>query len=56
VLENNGTGAHQAIPHVHFHIIPKPNAREGLGVSWPATTLEREAGAALARKIAAAVS
>ncbi|HVN46915.1 MAG TPA: HIT family protein [Steroidobacteraceae bacterium] len=55
VLENNGRGAHQAIAHVHFHIIPKPNAREGLGVDWPARGLEREAAAALARKIAAAV-
>ena len=33
VLENNGTGAHQAIAHVHFHIIPKPNGREGLGIA-----------------------
>jgi histidine triad (HIT) family protein len=56
VLENNGSLAHQAIPHVHFHIIPKPNAREGLGVGWPQRTLEREAGASLAAKIAAAVA
>src|SRR5215467_4377450 len=49
VLENNGTGAHQAIAHVHFHIIPKPNPREGLGVGWPARSLEREAATALAR-------
>ena len=56
VLENNGGGAHQAIPHVHFHIIPKPNHREGLGVGWPATTLERETAVALARKIAEAIS
>jgi histidine triad (HIT) family protein len=55
VLENNGQGAHQAIAHVHFHIIPKPNAGEGLGVGWPARGLEREAATALARKIAAAV-
>ncbi|MBV8306242.1 MAG: HIT family protein [Gammaproteobacteria bacterium] len=55
VLENNGPAAHQAIAHVHFHIIPKPNAREGLGVGWPARGLEREAAAALAAKIAAAV-
>jgi histidine triad (HIT) family protein len=54
VLENNGTGAHQAIAHVHFHIIPKPSPREGLGVSWPAGSLAREAGAELAQKIAAA--
>jgi histidine triad (HIT) family protein len=56
VLENNGSGAHQAIAHVHFHIIPKPNHREGLGIGWPATTLEREAGAELARRIAAAIT
>jgi len=56
VLENNGAGAHQAIAHVHFHIIPKPNSREGLAIGWPQQTLERDSGAALARKIAAAIS
>jgi histidine triad (HIT) family protein len=56
VLENNGHGAHQAIAHVHFHIIPKPNAREGLGIGWPATDLDRKAAAALAKKIAGAMS
>jgi histidine triad (HIT) family protein len=55
VLENNGPGAHQAIPHVHFHIIPKPGPREGLGVGWPATSLGKEAGAELARRITAAI-
>lgn len=25
----------QAVPHVHFHIIPKPNEEQGLGISWP---------------------
>ena len=55
VLENNGSLAHQAIAHVHFHIIPKPNAREGLGVGWPATSLDSIAAAALAAKIAAAI-
>ena len=54
VLENNGRGAHQAINHVHFHIIPKPNAREGLGIGWPQTTLDPRAGLTLAAKIAAA--
>ena len=34
VLENNGPLAHQAVFHVHFHIIPKPNGTEGLGVGW----------------------
>src|SRR6201997_2697791 len=56
VLENNGTGAHQAIAHVHFHIIPKPNSREGLGIGWPMRSLESAAGGALARKIAGAIS
>ena len=55
VLENNGTGAHQAIAHVHFHIIPKPNAREGLGVGWPMSAFDHKAGAELAARIAAAI-
>ena len=56
VLENNGSGAHQAIAHVHFHIIPKPSHREGLGIGWPARSLGHEAAAALARKIASAIA
>jgi histidine triad (HIT) family protein len=56
VLENNGQAAHQAIAHVHFHIIPKPNSREGLGVGWPAKNADREAAAAMAKRIAAAIS
>ena len=55
VLENNGTRAHQAIAHVHFHIIPKPNAHEGLGIGWPLTNLSSQAGALLAKKIADAI-
>lgn len=55
VLENNGTGAHQAISHVHFHIIPKPNAREGLGIGWPMRNLEHATGAELAARITAAL-
>jgi len=54
VLENNGAGAHQAVQHVHFHIIPKPGAREGLGISWPAGHLDSDA-AALAQRIRAAL-
>jgi histidine triad (HIT) family protein len=56
VLENNGRSAHQAIPHVHFHIIPKPNAREGLGIGWPQQSLDGAAGAALAARLAAALT
>ena len=51
VLENNGTAAHQAVFHVHFHIIPKPNAGEGLGVSWPARSLEPNEAAEMVKMI-----
>ena len=56
VLENNGSDAHQAIAHVHFHIIPKPNSREGLGIGWPMTSLDMKTGASLANEIRAAVT
>ncbi|HEX4450581.1 MAG TPA: HIT family protein [Kofleriaceae bacterium] len=49
VLQNNGTLAHQAVHHVHFHIIPKYDD-SGLGIDWPAGKLEN--GAELARSIA----
>jgi len=55
VLENNGAGAHQAVSHVHFHIIPKPNPREGLGIGWPMRSLDQASGAALAARITAAL-
>ncbi|KAJ0169013.1 Hit family protein 1 [Colletotrichum tanaceti] len=35
ILQNNGRIAHQVVDHVHFHMIPKPNETEGLGVGWP---------------------
>jgi len=28
VIQNNGTFAAQVIPHVHYHIVPRPNARQ----------------------------
>jgi histidine triad (HIT) family protein len=55
VLENNGSGAHQAIAHVHFHIIPKPNAIEGLGIGWPQQAFDHKAGGELAAKLRAAL-
>ncbi|HVS77170.1 MAG TPA: HIT family protein [Steroidobacteraceae bacterium] len=51
VLENNGSAAHQAVPHVHFHIIPKPSHDRGLGIGWPAQTLDAESGSKLAAKL-----
>src|SRR5512135_1430902 len=50
VLQNNGAPAHQAVFHVHFHIIPKFDD-SGLGIDWPAGKLVD--GAQLAQAIAA---
>ncbi|KAG8744366.1 hypothetical protein FRC10_010253 [Ceratobasidium sp. 414] len=38
ILQNNGKIAHQIVPHVHFHVIPKPAATDdaGLVIGWPA--------------------
>jgi len=38
VLQNNGERAHQAVFHVHFHIIPKYEDG-GLGIEWNAGNL-----------------
>jgi len=38
LAQNNGVLAFQHVLHVHFHVIPKPNADEGLKLSlesWP---------------------
>jgi histidine triad (HIT) family protein len=51
VLQNNGELAHQAVFHVHFHIIPKYDDASGLGIGWPAGKLQD--GAALAQAIVA---
>src|ERR1700733_3039023 len=49
VLENNGAGAHQAVLHVHFHIIPRPNPNEGLGLAWAARSLDPRDAAELVK-------
>jgi histidine triad (HIT) family protein len=51
VLQNNGGEAHQAVFHVHFHIIPRFDDGTGLGIEWKPTRLD--GGAELARSIAA---
>jgi histidine triad (HIT) family protein len=56
VLQNNGVPAHQAVFHVHFHIIPKPDFELGLGVRWsPLPGFDHADGAALAKAIADAI-
>ena len=54
VLQNNGVGAHQAVFHVHFHIIPKAGG-QGLGVGWKPGKLEQARAAELAGAIARAL-
>jgi histidine triad (HIT) family protein len=50
VLQNNGAEAHQAVMHVHFHIIPKFGG-DGLGIDWPARKLADSAARELQEKI-----
>ncbi|MEO8359599.1 MAG: HIT family protein [Vicinamibacteria bacterium] len=51
ILQNNGASAHQAVFHVHFHIIPKFES-QGLGVGWTPMSTDQEALKALREKIA----
>lgn len=55
VLQNNGKSAHQAVFHVHFHIIPKFDDQRtdaGLGVGWKPTALANNVASELATRIA----
>ncbi len=56
VLENNGPLAHQAVPHVHFHVIPKPDPDVGLGIRWPAGSIDQSEAADLAERLRQAVA
>ena len=51
VLENNESLAHQAVEHVHFHIIPKPDQKSGLGIGWPASKIDHEKAAEFAASV-----
>lgn len=55
VLQNNGHAAHQAVMHVHFHIIPKIGT-QGLGVGWQPGKLGDSAATALCAQLHAALA
>src|SRR5689334_25290615 len=59
VLQNNGAAAHQAVFHVHFHIIPRYDQEghgAGLGIGWRAGKLDGTDAPALAAAIAGALA
>ncbi|KAF2813696.1 HIT-like protein [Mytilinidion resinicola] len=53
ILQNNGRIAHQVVDHAHFHIIPKPNEKEGLSIGWPAEDVDKDKLAKLLEEIKA---
>jgi histidine triad (HIT) family protein len=55
ILQNNGAAAHQAVMHVHFHIIPKLGSA-GLGVGWNAGKLDGARAKELVGSMQAALS
>ncbi|GAB4214080.1 MAG: HIT family protein [Sandaracinaceae bacterium] len=55
VLQNNGAAAHQAVFHVHFHIIPR-RGEAGLGIGWRASRLDGDVGKELASALRAALA
>lgn len=55
VLQNNGPEAHQAVYHVHFHIIPKWPDGSGLGIQWRAGKLDDAEATALVQAVAGAM-
>lgn len=55
ILQNNGAAAHQAVMHVHFHIIPKLGSA-GLGVGWNAGSLDAGKAKDLVARMQAALA
>ncbi|MCB9667328.1 MAG: HIT family protein [Myxococcales bacterium] len=51
VLQNNGALAHQAVLHVHFHIIPKFSRDDGLSIGWKPRSIEAPDASALAHAL-----
>jgi histidine triad (HIT) family protein len=55
ILQNNGAAAHQAVMHVHYHIIPKLG-EDGLGIGWNPRKLAASDAAALVAKMRESLS
>jgi histidine triad (HIT) family protein len=53
VLINNGALAHQEVPHVHAHIIPRLADGQGLRLDWRAGTVDHARAADLAARVRA---
>lgn len=51
ILQNNGASAHQAVMHVHFHVIPKHADGSGLGIGWSPRKMDASQASELAASI-----
>ncbi len=59
ILQNNGALAHQAVMHVHFHIVPRYESRveaAGLAFTWNARALDDARAKVLVAKMQAALA
>ncbi|KAL2132900.1 hypothetical protein VTI74DRAFT_3178 [Chaetomium olivicolor] len=64
VVQNNGAAAAQVVPHMHFHVIPRPELRDKRSERFTATMfgrgqrddLDEEEGRELAERIRSAVA
>ena len=54
LLQNNGAPAHQAVFHVHFHVIPRTD-HAGLGLDWKPGKLGNDEAEALLGRLHAAL-
>jgi histidine triad (HIT) family protein len=55
ILQNNGRVAHQVVPHVHFHVIPRRSG-DAFHFNWPAGAYPKGRMAQLAQEIRAALA
>jgi histidine triad (HIT) family protein len=51
LLQNNGALAHQAVPHVHMHLIPRFEDGRGLGIGWRSGQIDHAEAALLAARM-----